>query len=112
MPQSVLHSLDDFERGIAAHPRVLLFKHSPICPTSHAAHEQWQRFLGAHPDVPALFVDVIADRRTARGLAEACGVPHASPQAILFVDGRPAWDASHGGVLVPALERAWESASS
>ena len=110
MSQTVLHSLDDFVRGLAAHGRVLLFKHSPICPVSHAAHEQWERFRRAHPDVPTLFVDVIGDRPTARGLAEACGVPHASPQAILFVDGRPAWDASHGGVIVPALEAAWESA--
>lgn len=110
MPQTVLHSLEDFEGGLSAHPRVLLFKHSPICPVSHAAHEQWERFRRKHPDVPTLFVDVIGDRAVARDLAAACGVPHASPQAILFTDGRPTWDASHGGILVETLQAAWDAA--
>lgn len=107
MPEIPVTSLEGWEAALAAHPRVLLFKHSPICPVSAAAREQWQRFLDDRPDLPALFVDVIADKPVARGLAQACGVPHASPQAILFESGRPAWDASHGAITVESLAAAW-----
>ena len=107
MPTTALHSLDDFGAGIAAHPRVLLFKHSPACPISAAARGEWEAFLRAEPDVPALFVDVIADRDVARALAAQCGVRHESPQAILFVAGRPVWHESHGRVTEAALRSAW-----
>jgi len=53
-------------------------------------------------------VDVIGARPVARGLAAACGVPHQSPQAILFRDGQPAWDASHGGITAENLAEAWD----
>jgi bacillithiol system protein YtxJ len=53
-------------------------------------------------------VDVIADRPVARGLASTCGVPHQSPQAILFRDGQAIWDASHGGVTADELAAAWQ----
>jgi len=112
MPQTILHSMDGFSEGLAAAESVLLFKHSPVCPVSHAAHEQWQRFQREHPSVPTLFVDVIADRAVARGLAEQVGVPHASPQAILFVTGEPVWHASHGDLIAPNLAAAWAAHAS
>ena len=74
---------------------------------SAAAHREWEAFRVARPDVPTLIVDVIADRSVARGLGEACGVKHQSPQAILFRDGRPTWDASHGGITAESLDAAW-----
>src|SRR5688572_29117403 len=49
MPEVVLHSLDDFVRGIAEQPRVMLFKHSPICPISAAALVEWEAFRSALP---------------------------------------------------------------
>ena len=52
-------------------------------------------------------MDVIADRPVARGLASACGVPHQSPQAILFRGGQPVWDASHGAITAASLAAAW-----
>ena len=84
----------------------MLFKHSPVCPISARAHEEWRAFTAAHPELPTLFVDVIADRAVARGLADECGVPHASPQAILFRAGRPVWDASHDAITAASLARA------
>ena len=106
MPTETLHDLPAFERAVAGTPRVVLFKHSPICPVSVRALGEWRAFEAAHPALPKLFVDVIGDRPVARGLAAACGVPHESPQAILFVEGQAAWDASHGAITAPALERA------
>lgn len=106
MSETVLHSLDDYERGIAAAPLVLLFKHSPLCPVSADARCEYDAFAAAHPGVPRLFVDVIADRPVARGLAERCGVRHESPQAILFAAGKAIWNASHHDITAAALARA------
>lgn len=106
MTEQVLHSLADYERALQQ-PRVLLFKHSPACPVSAAAREEYDAFCAAAPDVPTAFVDVIADRATARGLADACGVKHQSPQAILFERGKPVWSASHDAITVAALQAAW-----
>jgi len=102
-----LHSLDDWERALQAHARVLLFKHSPTCEISSAAHAEYATFCRAHPDAPTMFVDVLKDRAVARGLAERCGVRHESPQAILFVAGRPRWHRAHGAITAAALAAAW-----
>lgn len=106
MPELVLHDLADFERLLRS-PRVLLFKHSPTCPVSAAAREEYDAFRAELPDVPTGFVDVIADRPVARGLAELCGVRHQSPQAILFEAGRAVWHASHDAITLGALHAAW-----
>ncbi len=109
MPQRVLHDLDDFDTAIRG-SRVLLFKHSPACPISAAARDEWDAFRGEVPDATTLFVDVIADRPVARGIAERCGVRHESPQAILFDGGRPVWHVSHGAVTRASLRAAWRDA--
>lgn len=106
MSQLNVHDLVEFERALQQ-ARVLLFKHSPVCPISAAAHGEYQAFCAAHPDVPTAFVDVIADRATARSIAERSGVRHESPQAILFEQGKAVWNASHGAITRASLEAAW-----
>lgn len=106
MTERILHSLDDYE-ALLRNPRALVFKHSPTCPISAAAREEYAAFRAAWPDAPTGFVDVIADRSVARGLAERCGVRHQSPQAILFEAGKPVWHASHDAITCEALLAAW-----
>lgn len=107
MPEHVLCDLAAFDRALQQHPRVLLFKHSPACPISALAREQYEQWKTERPDAPALFVDVIADRATARGIAERCRVKHESPQAILFEQGRAVWHASHDAITTGVLHAAW-----
>jgi bacillithiol system protein YtxJ len=107
MTETVLHDLESFSQSIARNVRVLLFKHSPQCPISHAAREEYESFRRHNPDVPTMFVDVIDDRAVARGLADACGVRHESPQAIVFEQGKPVWNASHRAITRGSLEAAW-----
>jgi bacillithiol system protein YtxJ len=106
MAMQSIHDLAAWRAALQQHAKVMLFKHSPICPTSAAALREWRAFTAVHPDLPTLFVDVIADRAVARGLAAECGVEHASPQAILFRNGRPAWHASHGAITAASLAHA------
>jgi bacillithiol system protein YtxJ len=107
MPEHVLHDLETFDAALRRHPRVLLFKHSPACPISARALGEYERWKTELPDAPTLFVDVIADRQTARGIAERTTVRHQSPQAILFERGEPTWHASHDAITAAALHAAW-----
>jgi bacillithiol system protein YtxJ len=63
-------------------------------------------FADAHPGVPVFLVDVKEQRGLSQQIAAELRLPHESPQVILVVDGRPLWNASHGGVTGQAMDRA------
>ena len=106
MADQKLTNLAAYQTAIQA-PRVLLFKHSPICPISATARAEFEMFKVDHPDVPTLFVDVVGSRSLAREIAKLCGVEHESPQAILFTSGQATWHASHTAITKGSLEAAW-----
>ena len=76
-------------------PLAVLYKHSPICPTSGIAYEEISSLRRLHGDVPVYLVDVVQFRPLSRQIAERVGVVHASPQAIILRSGVPAWHGSH-----------------
>jgi bacillithiol system protein YtxJ len=86
-------------------PLAVLYKHSPICPTSGFAYEEMLAFRRLR-QVPVYVVDVIKHRPLSRALAERLGVVHASPQAIILRAGVPAWHRSHFDIVADALTRA------
>ena len=90
--------------ALAAAPAALLFKHSDRCPISGEAYEEVEAFARRHPGLPVWIVDVIDRRNLSLAAADRFGVRHQSPQAILLVDGRAAWDASHFQVRAAVLE--------
>lgn len=106
MNEQVLRDVDALDAALAQ-PRVLLFKHSPICPISATARAEYKLFQLDHPDAPTVFVDVVASQPLARAIAERSGVRHESPQAILFEAGEAAWNASHSAITSAALAAAW-----
>ncbi|MEC7723899.1 MAG: bacillithiol system redox-active protein YtxJ [Planctomycetota bacterium] len=106
MNEQVLRDVDALDTALAQ-PRVLLFKHSPICPISATARAEYKLFQLDHPDAPTVFVDVVASQPLARAVAERSGVRHESPQAILFEAGEATWDASHSAITSAALAAAW-----
>jgi bacillithiol system protein YtxJ len=88
-----------------AAPLAVLYKHSPICPTSSMAYDEMMLLTGRRP-VPVYLLDVVRHRLLSRGLAERVGVPHASPQAIILRDGVGVWHRSHFDVQADAVARA------
>ncbi|MCK5945221.1 MAG: bacillithiol system redox-active protein YtxJ [Planctomycetes bacterium] len=106
MPEQVLRDLPAFEAALAL-PRVLLFKHSPICPISGTARAEYEMFKLDHPDTPTVFVDVLSSQALSRTIAQRSGVEHESPQAILFEQGEVVWHASHTAITNAALTAAW-----
>lgn len=93
--------------AVLAAPLAVLYKHSPICPTSDVAREELLAFR-RRSAVPVYQVDVIKHRPLSRELAERIGVAHASPQAIVLRNGVAAWHRSHYDIQADALERAVE----
>ena len=88
-----------------AAPLAVLYKHSPICPTSTMAYEEI-RALRRQRDVPVFLVDVVGSRPLSRRIAERMGVVHASPQAIILLAGVAAWYGSHFEVEAETMVRA------
>lgn len=80
---------------VLAEPLAVVYKHSPICPTSGQAYEEMRSLRRLQQDVPVYLVDVIQSRPLSRYIAERVGVVHASPQAIILRAGVPAWHGSH-----------------
>jgi bacillithiol system protein YtxJ len=84
----------------------LLFKHSFRCPASVRAFAEYEAFAAAHPAVPTGWVDVIEQRPLTRGITDAHGIGHESPQALWFRDGRVVWHASHDAITTVSLVQA------
>lgn len=90
--------------SLLAAPLAVLYKHSPICPTSDVAYEEMLAFR-RRSAVPVFMVDVIRHRSLSRALAERIGVLHASPQAIILREGVVAWHRSHYEIQADAMTR-------
>lgn len=86
-------------------PLAVVYKHSPICPTSGIAYEEMRLLRQLHRDVPVYLVDVVHSRLLSRDIAERVGVVHASPQAIILRAGVPAWHGSHFDLRAEAIAR-------
>jgi bacillithiol system protein YtxJ len=98
-----IQSLADFDQLLAHQTPIILFKHSPTCPVSLAAHRQMQAFAQARPDVPVSLLCVLNHRTLSRVIAEQISVHHESPQAILFQRGSVIGQLSHDDINVDEL---------
>ena len=67
-----------------AEPLAVVYKHSPICPTSGIAYEEMRSLRRLHQDVPVYLIDVVHSRPLSRYISERVGVAHESPQAIIL----------------------------
>jgi bacillithiol system protein YtxJ len=94
---------------VLAEPLAVVYKHSPICPTSGIAYEEMRSLGRLQQDVPVYLVDVINSRPLSRYIAERVGVVHASPQAIILRAGVPAWHGSHFDLRAETIARTLES---
>jgi bacillithiol system protein YtxJ len=96
---------------LLAQDLVVLFKHSPTCGVSWAAHHQVKRFLADHPGAPVHLISVRQDREISRRVAEVTGIPHASPQIVVLRQGEAVADTSHEGITADNLTGMFASAS-
>jgi bacillithiol system protein YtxJ len=85
---------------------VLLFKHSTQCSRSAAVIEEFEAFEQDNPMVPCGLILVIEHRGVSDEVEERFGIRHESPQAILIVNKKPTWHASHWKITKDSIEAA------
>ena len=88
------------------HKPVFLLKHSTRCPISREALSEFQRMQGDGTGAEFWQVMVLEHSDLSDKIAEATGIDHESPQAILFYHGEAIWNASHLYVDVEAMQKA------
>lgn len=93
---------------------LLVFKQSPICPTSHTAEAEFRgcaSSLGHPKGLTLKIVDVVHRRPISRRIAEDTGVRHESPQALLIgANQKVLWHASHYQINEDSLRAALAAA--
>lgn len=91
----------------SSHRPLLLFKHSQTCGTSAQALDELAEYL-EQADAGGRYavVTVQTHRAVSNAVAERFGVRHETPQALLVMDGRVVWHASHYGVTAHAIAKA------
>lgn len=92
---------------------VFVLKHSTTCPISAGAYRRVGEYLEKKGEAAAPFylVKVIESRPLSNAIARETGVQHASPQLILFQDGKARWDTSHGAITAEAIDSALSGAA-
>jgi len=92
-------SYGDFEGD-----RVVLFKHSKICPVSTKAKKEVEAFSEEHPDVPVFMIVVQDQRILSDKIAENKGIKHESPQVIVIEHGETKGVLNQGDIKKKAVE--------
>jgi bacillithiol system protein YtxJ len=89
---------------------LLVFKRSPICPTSHFVEGIFNRYVKNLPeskDLKIISVDVVGARPLSQRIAADTKIKHESPQALLISRGQNVlWNASHGAIDDESLTKA------
>ncbi|HEY2962611.1 MAG TPA: bacillithiol system redox-active protein YtxJ [Pyrinomonadaceae bacterium] len=83
---------------------VVIFKHSNACGISSAALREMEKL-----EDEVNLLEVQSARDVSRELADMTGIPHETPQVIVFKDGKAVWNASHFDVKAGAVRKALES---
>ena len=101
-----IETQEQFEALLEKEEKFLFLKHSLTCPVSQAAYQEYQKFADNENSIPAYFLAVQDSRPLSNDIAEKFNIKHESPQAILFTNGEPRWNASHWKITKRSLAEA------
>jgi bacillithiol system protein YtxJ len=104
---TTLDEVDALLRDSATQP-VLIFKHSLTCGTSAQALDELADHLedGNGPHARYALVTVQTHREVSTAISTRLGIRHETPQALLIMDDRVVWSASHFRVTAESITRA------
>lgn len=93
---NALEQLEELDLASNESP-VLIFKHSTTCSISRTTLDRLQRNYKPEElkGVKTYFLDLLSFREVSKAVAEKFDVEHESPQAILLVNGKAVYAASH-----------------
>jgi bacillithiol system protein YtxJ len=98
-----IDTLEQLEELLNKEEKFFLLKHSLTCPVSHAAFQEYEKFTNENQEVPTYYLAVQDSRPLSDAIAEKFQIKHESPQAILFSNGNPLWNASHWKITKRSL---------
>jgi bacillithiol system protein YtxJ len=103
---------EDYRRALreSGEGPVFFLKHSATCGISSGARKEFQRFAADKGEIPCWEMVIQEDRELSTLIAGETGVPHESPQVLLFRNGEAAWSASHWDITGESLKEALRSA--
>ncbi|WP_462411288.1 bacillithiol system redox-active protein YtxJ [Neobacillus sp. Marseille-QA0830] len=101
-----IDSAEEFDQILNSSNTFFLLKHSLTCPISQAAYNEYEKFSNENENVPAYYLAVQDARPLSNEIADKFAIKHESPQAILFSNGEPKWNASHWKITNRSLSTA------
>ncbi|WP_226680462.1 bacillithiol system redox-active protein YtxJ [Sutcliffiella horikoshii] len=104
MSKTIVQSVAEFDQVVQENGTFLFFKNSTTCPISHAAFEEFENFVAEQNQVPCFYLNVQEARSLSNYIAETFDIKHESPQALLFKNGKVAWNASHWKITYSSLQ--------
>ncbi|WP_205685424.1 bacillithiol system redox-active protein YtxJ [Bacillus salacetis] len=97
-------TIEEFNQVLEEKERFFFLKHSLTCPISGSAFEEYQKFADDSNEQEAYYLAVQESRDLSNYIAETFGIKHESPQALLFKEGKPVWNASHWNITSKELQ--------
>jgi bacillithiol system protein YtxJ len=99
---------DDVDAFVRDNPAAAIFKAG----TCHKTNEMFlnvQGQLEGREDIPLGIIRVVEARPASNRVAEVTGIPHESPQLLLFKDGRAIFDRDNWDITPESIAEALES---
>ena len=90
---------------LSAHPDSALFKVG-MCHKTSETFAHVEKELGPREDLPLGLIRVIESRPASNHVAQLTGIPHESPQLILFRDGKPVFDRDNWDITAEDIQAA------
>ncbi len=82
----------------------LIFKHSTRCSISRMAKSRFEREWNLDDQVKPWYLNLLAYRDVSNAVADQLEVDHQSPQAILIIDGKVDYQATHSSISAWDIE--------
>lgn len=103
-----LTTADEVDAFLAANPAAAIFK-AGTCHKTDETFRHVQAQLEPRADLPLAVIRVVEARKASNRVAELTGIPHESPQVILFRGGKAVFDRDNWDITAESLARALES---
>jgi bacillithiol system protein YtxJ len=93
---------EQVDQFLAAHKTAAIFK-AGTCHKTPSAFEHIEAQFADRDDLPLGIIRVVEARTASNHLEKITGVPHESPQLLLFKDGKPVFDRDNWDITSEAV---------
>ena len=93
---------EEVDAFLSAHPRAAIFK-AGTCHKTSETFREIEPLLEARSGLPLAVIRVVEARPASNRVAEVTGIPHESPQLLLFKEGRPVFDRDNWDITAEAV---------